>query len=85
MKRWDVWLSGGRNRGPPHHQEGGADGLLMSVKKSDRASQGSMLKTRKLSMDYEEESKCVKARAGDAVLWRKIWMNCTVWQKEAFR
>ena len=27
---WDVWLSGGRIRGPAHHQEGGADGLSLS-------------------------------------------------------
>ena len=53
---WDVCLSGGRPRGPAHHQEGRADGLLMLSKKSDWASQGiSMSTTKELLMDYEEE------------------------------
>ena len=56
----------GRNRGPAHHQEGGADGLLMPLNRVIGPvrvhvdNQGSIDGLRK------RESKCIKSRAGDA-------------------
>ena len=37
---WDVWYNGCRIRGPAHHQEGGADGFLVSSPMSDRTYEG---------------------------------------------
>ena len=67
-----VWLSGGRSRGPAHHQEGGGDGLLMPLNivigpvRVHDDNKGTIDGLRK------GESKCFKPTAEDADLWIEI-------------
>ena len=56
-----------------HHQEGGADGLLMPSQESDRTHQGACDNKGTIDGLRKGEKECIKPRAVDADLWMKIW------------
>ena len=72
---WDVWLNGGRIRGPAYHQEEGADGLPLSVKKVIAPIKVHVVNKGITDVLWRGERKCIKPKAGDADLWIRIWLG----------